>query len=77
MQPKLPTGPQQLCQDHELPDGAQPICEAARHVQKARKKKVRGVSDGERHAAPALTNEAPVGADYGVAMRTGMRDDGQ
>jgi hypothetical protein len=60
-----------------LKDVAQPVGEADRHVKNELKKKVRGVRDVERQAEQSLTTEAQVGADYGLAMRTVMRDDGQ
>ena len=56
---------------------AQPVCEADRHVKKELKKNVRGVRDLERQAEKSLTNEAQVGADYCLAIRTVMRDDGK
>jgi hypothetical protein len=68
-------GTPQICQDHDLKDMAQPVCEADRHVKKELKKKVRGVRDLERHAEKSRTKEAPVVADYCLAIRTVMRDE--
>lgn len=64
VQHKFPTVPHQICQDHDLKDVAQPVCEADRHVKKEIKKKVRGVRDVERQAEQSLTKEAQVVADY-------------
>jgi hypothetical protein len=77
IQHKLPTVPHQICQYHYLKDMAQPVCEADRHVKKELKKKVRGVRDLERQAEKSLTKEAQVVADYCLAIRTVMRDDGK
>jgi len=73
----LPTVPPQMCQYHDVKDGAQPVCDADRHVKTARKKQVRGVSDLERPAEQSPSQEAQVVADYGLAMRTVMRDEGK
>ena len=77
VQHKFPTVPHQICQYHYLKDVAQPVCEADRHVKKELKKKVRGVRDVERQAEQSLTKEAQVVADYCLAIRTVMRDDGK
>lgn len=77
VQQKLPTVPQQMCQYHYLKDVAQPVCEADRHVKKELKKKVRGIRDIERQAAQSPSNEAQLAADYRLAIRTVMRDDGK
>jgi hypothetical protein len=69
--------PHQICQYHDLKDVAQPVCAADRHVKRELKKKVRGISDVERQAEQSLTKEAQVVADYGLAIRTVMRDDGK
>jgi hypothetical protein len=74
---KLPTVPHQICQDHYLKDMAQPICEADRHVKKELKKKIRGSRDLERQAENSPSKEAQVVADYCLAIRTVMRDDGK
>jgi hypothetical protein len=72
-----PTVPHQMCQDHDLKDVAQPVCDADRQVKKELKKKVRGISDLARHAEQWRSKEAQVVADDGLAMRTVRRDDGQ
>ena len=56
---------------------AQPVCEADRHFKKELKKKVRGIRDLERQAEKVPTKEAQVVADYCLAIRTVMRDDGK
>jgi hypothetical protein len=48
-----------------------------RHVKKELKKKVRGIRDIERHAEQSPSKEAQVVADYCLAVRTVMRDDGK
>ena len=77
VQHKLPTVPHQICQYHYLKDVAQPICEADRHFKKELKKRIRGISDVERQAEQVPTKEAQMGADYSLAMRTVMRDEGK
>jgi hypothetical protein len=77
VQRKLPTVPHQICQYHYLKDVAQPVCAADRHFKKELKKKVRGIRDIERQAEQSLTKEAQVVVDYGLAIRTVMRDDGK
>jgi len=77
VQHKLPTVPHQICQDHDLKDVAQPVCEADRHVKKERKKPIRGIRDLERHAENSPSQAAQVVADSCRAMRTVMRDDGK
>ena len=77
VQRKLPTVPHQICQYHYLKDVAQPVCEADRHFKKELKKQVRGIRDLERQAEKVPTKEAQVVADYGLAIRTVRRDDGQ
>jgi hypothetical protein len=69
--------PHQICQYHYLKDVAQPICEADRHVKKELKKKIRGIRDLERRAETSPSKEAQVVADYCLAIRTVMRDDGK
>jgi hypothetical protein len=77
VQHKLPTVPHQICQFHYLKDVAQPVCEADRHVKKELKKKIRGIRDLERQAENSPSKEAQVVADYCLAIRTVMRDDGK
>jgi hypothetical protein len=77
VQRKLPTVPQQICPYHDLKDVAQPVCAADRHFKRELKKKVRGIRDVERQADQSLTKEAQVVADYGLAIRTVLRDDGK
>ena len=77
VQHKLPTVPHQICQYHYLKDMAQPVCEADRHFKKELKKKVRGIRDIERQAEQSPTKEAQIVADYSLAIRTVMRDDGK
>lgn len=77
VQHKLPTVPHQICQYHYLKDVAQPICEADRHFKKELKKKIRGIRAIERQAEQSPTKEAQVVADYSLAIRTVMRDDGK
>jgi hypothetical protein len=77
VQHKLPIVPHQICQYHYLKDMAQPVCEADRHVKKELKKKVRGIRDLERQAEKVLTKETQLVADYCLAIRTVMRDDGK
>jgi hypothetical protein len=77
VQHKLPTVPHQICQYHYLKDVAQPICEADRHFKKELKKKIRGIRAIERQAEQGSTKEAQVVADYSLAMRTVMRNDGK
>jgi hypothetical protein len=74
---KLPMVPHQICQLHYLKDVAQPICEADRHMKQELKKKIRGIRDIERQALQSSTKEAHVVADYCLALRTVMRDDGK
>jgi hypothetical protein len=74
---KLPTVPHQIGQDHYLKDVAQPVCAADRHMKKELKKTVRGIRDLERQAEQLRSKEAQVVADYCLAMRTVMRDDGK
>jgi hypothetical protein len=69
--------PHQICQYHYLKDVAQPVCEADRHFKKELKKKVRGIRDIERQAEQSPTKEAQIVADYSLAIRTVMRDDGK
>lgn len=77
MQHKLPTVPHQICQFHDLKNVAQPVCEADRHVKKELKQKLRGIRDIERQAEQSPTKEAQLAADYSLAIRTVMRDDGK
>ena len=77
VQHKLLTVPHQICQYHYLKDVAQPICEADRHFKKELKKKVRRVRDIERQRGQSPTKEAQIVADYSLAIRTVMRDDGK
>lgn len=77
VQQTCPTVPHQIGQEHELHEGAPPVCAADRHVTKALQKQVRGVRAVERQAAQALTQEAPRGADDGFSLRTVMRDEGK
>jgi hypothetical protein len=58
-------------------DMAHPVCEADRHVKKELKKKVRGVRDLQWQAEKSRMKEAQVVADYCLAIRTVMRDDGK
>jgi hypothetical protein len=74
---KIPMVPHQICHFHYLKDVTQPVCEADRHVKKELKKKIRGIRDLERQAAKSSTKEAQVVADYCLAIRTVMRDDGK
>ena len=74
---QLPTVPHQMCQYHSLKDMAPPGCAADRHVKQELKQKIRGIRDLERQAENSPSQAAPVVADYGLAMRTVMRDDGQ
>lgn len=74
---KLPPVPQQLCQSPSVQDVAQPSGEADRHVKKELKKKIRGIRDLERQAESSPSKAAQVVADYCLAIRPGMRDDGQ
>jgi hypothetical protein len=74
---KLPTVPHQICQYHYLKDVAQPICDADRHVKKELKKKIRGIREIERQAETSPSKDAQMVADYCLAIRTVMRDDGQ
>ena len=66
-----------MCQYHDLKDVAQPICDADRYVKKELHKKIRGIREIERHAETSPSQDAPMVADYGLAMRTVRRDDGQ
>jgi hypothetical protein len=77
VQRKLPTVPQQICPDHDLKDVAQPVGEADRPLKQEVKKKVRGSRDLARPADKVPTTAAQVVADYGLAMRTVMRDEGK
>jgi hypothetical protein len=77
VQRKLPMVPHQICQYHYLKDVAQPVCEVDRHFKKELKKKVRGIRTIERQAEQASTKEAQMVADYCLAVRTVMRDDGK
>lgn len=77
VQRKLPMVPHQICQYHYLKDVAQPVCEADRHFKKELKKKVRGIRTIEQQAEQASTKEAQMVADYCLAVRTVMRDDGK
>jgi hypothetical protein len=74
---KLHTVPHQICQYHYLKDVAQPICDADRHFKKELKKKIRGIREIERQAEAMPSKEAQLVADYCLAVRTVMRDDGQ
>jgi hypothetical protein len=74
---KLPLVPHQICHFHYLKDVAQPVCEADRHMKKELKKKIRGIREIERQAVQSSTKEAHVVADYCLAIRTVMRDDGK
>jgi hypothetical protein len=76
VQQKLPTVPPQICQFHDVTDVAQPVCEADRHVKKELHKKIRGIRDLERQAENSPSKDAQVVADYCLALRTVMRDDG-
>ena len=60
-----------------MKDVAPPVCEADRHVKKDLQKKVRGIRDIERQAEQSPTTEAQIVADYSLAIRTVMRDDGK
>jgi hypothetical protein len=75
IQHKLPTVPHQIGQ--YVKDGAQPVCEADRHVKKELKKKLRGIRDIERQAEQSPTKAAQIAADYSLAIRTVMRDEGK
>jgi hypothetical protein len=66
-----------MCQEHELKAVAPPVGAAARQVKRALPKKVRGISDVERHAEPSLPTAAPGVADYGRAMRPVRRAAGK
>jgi hypothetical protein len=77
VQHKLPTVPHQICQYHYLKDVAQPVCDKDRHFKKELKKKVRGIRAIERQAEQAPSKEAQLVADYCLAVRTVMRDDGR
>jgi hypothetical protein len=77
VQHKLPTVPHQICQYHYLKDVAQPVCDRDRHFKKELKKRVRGIRDIERQAEQSANKEAQVVADYCIAVRTVMRDDGR
>jgi hypothetical protein len=59
-----------------LKDLAQPVGEADRHIKKALKQTIRGISDLERPAEHSSSKEAQGVADDGLAIRTVMRDDG-
>ena len=74
---KRPMVSHQICQFHYLKDVAQPVCEADRHLKKELTKTIRGIRDIERQAVQSSTKEAHVVADYGLAIRTVMRDDGK
>jgi hypothetical protein len=74
---KLPTVSHQICQYHYVKDLAPPVCEADRHVRKELKKKIRGIREVERQAEKAASPEAQLVADYCLAMRTVMGDDGK
>jgi hypothetical protein len=54
-----------------------PVWEADRHFKKELKKKVRGIRAIERRAEQASTKEAQMVADYCLAVRTVIRDDGK
>lgn len=77
MQRKLPTVPHQICQYHYLKDVAQPICDLDRHMKKELKKKIRGIRAIERQAEQSPSKDAQVVADYCLAVRAVMRDDGR
>ena len=66
-----------MCQEHSLKDVAQPICDADRHVKKELKKKIRGIRAIARQAETSPSKDAQMVADYGLARRTVMRDEGQ
>jgi hypothetical protein len=72
-----PTVPQQICQYHDLQEVAPPIGDADRHVKKELNKKIRGMSEIERPAEAAPSQAAQRVADYGLAVRTVMRDEGK
>ena len=76
VQHKLPIVPHQICHYHYLKDVAQPVCEADRHVKKALKKKSVGFVILTT-SGTSSTKEAQVVADYCLAIRTVMRDDGK
>ncbi len=77
VQNKLAGAPHQICHYHYLKDLAQPVCEIDRHLKKELKKKIRGVRDVERKAEASGGLEAQVVADYCLAIRTVMSDDGK
>jgi hypothetical protein len=77
VQRKLPTVPPQICQDHDLKDVAQPIGDLDRQMQKELQKQIRGIREIERQAEHSPSQDAPVVADYGLAVRAVMRDDGR
>jgi len=77
VQHKLCMVPHQIGQFHYLKDVGQPVCDMDRHVKKELKKKVRGIRDIERQAEQSASKEAAVVADYCLAVRTVMRDDGK
>jgi hypothetical protein len=74
---KLAGVPHQICHYHYLKDLAQPVSEMDRHLKKELKKKIRGVRDVERKAQESTGSEAQVVADYCLAIRTVMGDDGK
>jgi hypothetical protein len=77
VQRKLPTVPHQICQYHYLKDVSQPICDLDRHMKKELKKKIRGIREIERQAEQSPSKEAQIVADYCLAVRAVMRDDGR
>jgi hypothetical protein len=74
---KLPGVPHQICHYHYLKDLAQPVSELDRHLKKELKKKIRGVRDVERKAEESASPQSQVVADYCLAIRTVMVDDGK
>ena len=73
---QFPTVPHHIGPYHDVKEGAQPVCEADRHVKQEFNKTVRGMRDLVRQAETGPTTAAPVVADDGWAMRTVRRDEG-
>jgi hypothetical protein len=77
VEPKRPLVPHQLGHVHDLKDVAQPVCEADRQVKKELKKQIRGIRAIARQAVQSSTQAANMVADYCLAIRTVMRDEGK
>jgi hypothetical protein len=74
---QLPTVPHPMCQDHDVPEVAQPGCAADRHVKTELHKKIRGIRALARHAENSPRTAAQGVADDGLASRTVRRDAGK